>query len=183
MRLFVDRAHLSRPHFKVTADNAAAVASICSRLDGIPLAIELAAPRLRSMSVEEVSQRLDQRFALLTDGSRAALPRHRTLRSMIDWSHDLLTDVEQAMLRRVAVFAGGWTLASAEAVCAGNGIDSGEVIALLTSLADKSLVIVDEQDGRDPAIGCWRRCANTRSIGYARAKMNRNVAAGTSPLF
>ena len=147
VRLFVDRARLQRPHFKVTAENASTLASICSRLDGIPLAIELAAPRLRSMSVEEVSQRLDQRFALLTDGSRAAPPRHRTLRSMIDWSHDLLTEVEQAMLRRVAVFGGGWTPASAESVCSGDGIDTRDVLALLTSLADKSLIIVDEHDG------------------------------------
>ena len=113
----------------------------------MPLAIELAAPRLRSMSVDELSERLDQRFALLTDGSRAALPRHRTLRSMIDWSYDLLTEVEQAMLRRVAVFAGGWTLASAEQVCAGDGIDASDVIEQLTSLVDKSLVVTDEQAG------------------------------------
>jgi predicted ATPase len=147
VRLFVDRARLLRPDFSVTSENAASLASICDRLDGIPLAIELAAPRLRSMSVEELSQRLDQRFALLTDGSRAALPRHRTLRSMLDWSYDLLTDLERAMLRRVAVFAGGWTLASAEQVCAGNGIDASNVIEQLTSLVDKSLVVTDEHSG------------------------------------
>jgi hypothetical protein len=99
------------------------------------------------MSVEELSQRLDQRFALLTDGSRAALPRHRTLRSTIDWSYDLLTDVEQAMLRRVSVFAGGWTLAAAEHVCSGDEIESSNTIDLLTSLADKNLVSVEEHDG------------------------------------
>src|SRR5258705_756066 len=99
VRLFVERARLLRPDFSVTAENAASLASICSRLDGIPLAIELAAPRLRSMSVDELNQRLDQRFALLTDGSRTALPRHRTLRSTIDWSYDLLTGVEQVLLR------------------------------------------------------------------------------------
>jgi non-specific serine/threonine protein kinase len=146
-RLFVDRAALLRPDFDVTTANASAVASICARLDGMPLAIELAAARLRSMSVDELSQRLDQRFALLTDGSRAALPRHRTLRSMLDWSHDLLTEREQALLRRVAVFAGGWTLASAEQVCAGDGIDASDVIEQLTSLVDKSLVMTDEQAG------------------------------------
>src|SRR5882724_7098285 len=97
------------------------------------------------MSVEELSQRLDQRFALLTDGSRTALPRHRTLRSMLDWSHDLLTEREQAMLRRVAVFAGGWTLASAEQVCAGDGIDASDVLEHLTSLVDRSLLATDEQ--------------------------------------
>jgi len=94
VRLFVDRAKLLRPEFGISADNAASLASICYRLDGIPLAIELAAPRLRSMSLEELRQRLDQRFALLTDGSRSALPRHRTLRSLIDWSSDLLTNGE-----------------------------------------------------------------------------------------
>jgi predicted ATPase len=94
----------------------------------MPLAIELAASSLRSMSVEELSERLDQRFALLTDGWRAALPRHRTLRSMLDWSYHLLTELKRAMLRRVAVFASSWTHASAEQVCAGDGIDSSDVI-------------------------------------------------------
>src|SRR5207237_1437333 len=123
------------------------VASICARLDGIPLAIELAASRLRSMSVDELSERLDQRFTLLTDGSRAALPRHSTLRSTIDWSYDLLTEREQALLRRVAVFAGGWTLEGAEQVCAGDGIDAPDVWDLLSSLVDKSLVVTDEHAG------------------------------------
>jgi len=147
VRLFVERAKLVRLDFELTAKNASSVASICARLDGMPLAIELAAPRLRSMSVDELSQRLDQRFALLSDSSRTALPRHRTLRSTIDWSYDLLTEPEQAMLRRVAVFAGGWTLAGAEQVCAGDGIDASDVIAQLTSLVDKSLVVTDEQAG------------------------------------
>jgi predicted ATPase/DNA-binding winged helix-turn-helix (wHTH) protein len=146
VRLFVDRARLLRPDFSVTAENAASLASVCYRLDGIPLSIELAAPRLRSMSVEELSQRLDQRFALLTDGSRTALPRHRTLRSTIDWSYELLTDVEQAMLRRVSVFAGGWTLAAAEHVCTGDGIEKSDTIGLLTSLADKNLIITEEHE-------------------------------------
>jgi predicted ATPase len=147
VRLFVDRARLLRPDFNVTPENAASLASICYRLDGIPLAIELAAPRLRSMSVEELCQGLDQRFALLTDGSRTALPRHRTLRSMLDWSYDLLVKREQAMLRRVAVFADGWTLGSAEQVCAGDGIDGSDVIKQLTSLVDKNLVVTDEEAG------------------------------------
>jgi predicted ATPase len=147
VRLFVERAEFIRPAFDLTAENVSFVASICARLDGMPLAIELAAPRLRSMSVDELSERLGQRFALLTDGSRAALPRHRTLRSMLDWSYDLLTEREQAMLRRVAVFAGGWTLASAEQVCAGDGIDASDVIEQLTSLVDKNLVVTDEHAG------------------------------------
>jgi predicted ATPase len=147
VRLFVERAKLVRPGFDVTTENASAVASICARLDGMPLAIELAAPRLRAMSVGELSERLDQRFALLTDHSRKAQPRHRTLRSMLDWSYDLLHECDQAMLRRVAVFAGGWTLASAEQVCAGDGIDALGVLERLTSLVDKSLVLTDEQAG------------------------------------
>ncbi len=145
VRLLVERANLVRPDFHLTAENVSSIALICARLDGMPLAIELAAPRLRSMTVDELSQRLDQRFALLTDGSRAALPRHRTLRSMFDWSYDLLSERDQAVLRRVAVFADGCTLVSAEQVCAGDGIDISDVIEHLTSLVDKSLVLTDEQ--------------------------------------
>ncbi|HWZ71976.1 MAG TPA: winged helix-turn-helix domain-containing protein, partial [Casimicrobiaceae bacterium] len=148
VRLFIDRARLLRSDFSVTAENAASLASICYRLDGIPLAIELAAPRLRSMSVEELSQRLDQRFALLTDGSRTALPRHRTLRSTIDWSYDLLREPEKLFLRRLSVFAGGWTLAAAKEVCAGEGIEHRDVLDLLTSLADKSLVVPEQEDAQ-----------------------------------
>jgi len=148
VRLFVDRARLLRPHFSVTSENAASLASICHRLDGIPLAIELAAPRLRSMSVEELSQRLDQRFALLTDGSRTALPRHRTLRSTIDWSYDLLREPEKLFLQRLSVFAGGWTLAAAQEVCAGEGIEHKDVLDLLTSLADKSLAVPEQEDSQ-----------------------------------
>src|SRR5208282_2230475 len=146
IRLFVDRARLLRPDFSVTSENATSLASICYRLDGIPLAIELAAPRLRSMSVEELSQGLDQRFALLTDGSRTALPRHRTLRSTIDWSYYLLREPEKLFLQRLSVFAGGWTLAAAEGVCTGECIEQRDVLDLLTSLADKSLVVPEQED-------------------------------------
>jgi predicted ATPase len=147
VRLFLERAKLLRPDFNVTTENASAVASICARLDGMPLAIELAAPRLRSMTAEELSQRLDDRFAVLTDGSRTGLPRHRTLRSTIDWSYDLLTDAEQAMLRRVSVFAGGWALTAAERVCSGDGVEASDTISLLTSLADKNLILAEEHEG------------------------------------
>lgn len=146
-RLFVERARLQRPHFAVTADNAAALASICLRLDGIPLAIELAAPRLRSMTIEELGRRLDQRFSLLTGGARAALPRQRTLRALIDWSYDLLGEPEQALLRRVSVFSGGWDLEAAEQVCVDEGGDATEVLDLLASLVDKNLIWADERDG------------------------------------
>jgi predicted ATPase/DNA-binding winged helix-turn-helix (wHTH) protein len=146
VRLFIERARLQQPHFAATAQNAPALASVCCRLDGIPLAIELAAARVRSMSVEEVNRRLDQRFGLLTAGSRTALPRHRTLRSLIDWSYDLLSDAEKAMLRRVSTFAGGWTLEAAEQVW-GDNVDGGEALDLLTSLADKNLVLAEAYDG------------------------------------
>ena len=133
--------------FRSAAQNAPALASICHRLDGIPLAIELAAARVRSLSVDEINRKLDQRFQLLTGGSRTALPRQQTLRSLIDWSYDLLSDREGQLLQRLSVFVGGWTLEAAEQVCADEGVADDEVLDLLTSLCDKSLVLVDENDG------------------------------------
>jgi predicted ATPase len=147
VRLFVDRSQSQLPQFALTSRNAAVVASICARLDGIPLAIELAAARVRSLSVEELNQRLDQRFRLLTGGSRTALPRQQTLRSTIDWSYDLLNANERALLCRLAVFAGGWSLEAAEQVCVGDGIDDALVLDLLVSLADKSLVLAEDRGG------------------------------------
>lgn len=146
-RLFIDRAQLQRPQFEVTAHNAVALASICRRLDGIPLAIELAAARVRSMPMEEVSRRLDDRFDLLTGGSRTALPRHQTLRSLIDWSYDLLADAERQLLCRVSIFAGGWTMEAAREVCSGEGVRGDDVLGLLTSLVDRSLVLAKEHHG------------------------------------
>lgn len=147
VQLFIERARLHQPRFAVTVDNAAPLASICRRLDGIPLAIELAAARARSMPVEEVSRRLDQRFDFLTGGSRTALPRHQTLRSLIDWSYDLLSAAEQAVLRRASIFAGGWTLDAAEQVCVGDSVCGKELLDVLTSLVDKSLVVTKERQG------------------------------------
>jgi predicted ATPase/DNA-binding winged helix-turn-helix (wHTH) protein len=144
-RLFLDRAQMQRPDLQLTAADASAVATICHSLDGIALAIELAAPRVRSMSITELARRLEDRFLVLTGGSRTALPRHRTLRALIDWSHDLLDITEKAVLRRASVFAGGWTLDAAEHVCAGDGIDPGAVLDLLTSLADKNLLAAEPQ--------------------------------------
>jgi predicted ATPase/class 3 adenylate cyclase len=144
VRLFTERALLARPDFRVTNQNAATLASICNRLDGIPLAIELAAARVRSLSVEELNRKLDERFRILTGGSRTALPRQQTLRSLIDWSYDLLHEPEKLLLQRLSVFVGGWTLAAAEPVCAGEGVAVAEVLDLMTSLVDKSLVVVDQ---------------------------------------
>jgi predicted ATPase/Tfp pilus assembly protein PilF len=147
VRLFVERAQFHQSSFEVTQSNAAALASVCHRLDGIPLAIELAAARVRSLSVEEVNQKLDQRFRLLTGGSRTALPRQQTLRSLIDWSYDLLTENEKALLCRLSVFSGGWSLESAERVCSGELVEDEEILDLLTSLVDKSLVVTEEING------------------------------------
>ena len=148
VRLFIDRAVAVAPAFAVTNQNAPAVAQLCFRLDGIPLAIELAAARVRAMPVERIEERLHDRFRLLTGGSRTALPRQQTLRALIDWSYDLLTDQEKAMLRRLSVFTGGWTLSAAESICAGDEIiEEWEALDLLTGLVDKSLVIYTEQGG------------------------------------
>jgi len=143
-RLFVERASAANPNFQLTDENASSVAQICLRLDGIPLALELAAARVRVLSVEQIAERLDDRFRLLTGGSRTALPRQQTLRALIDWSYDLLTESEKALFRRLAVFVGGWTLEAAEAVCAGDEFESYEVLDLLTEIVDKSLVQVNE---------------------------------------
>jgi len=142
VRLFIDRASLVQTHFAVTKDNAPALAQICFRLDGIPLALELAAARVKMLSVDQISSRLDDRFRLLTGGARTALPRQQTLRSMIDWSYDLLSDSERLLLRRLAVFAGGWTLEIAEQVCSDEEIDEYGILDLLGKLVDKSLVAV-----------------------------------------
>src|SRR5579884_1088216 len=147
-RLFVERASLQKPDFAITPQNAAMVASVCHRLDGIPLAIELAAARVSVLSVEEIEARLEHRFRLLSGGSRTALPRQKTLQATLDWSYDLLSKPERSLLSRLSVFSGGWTLAAAEAVCAREDIEAWEVLDLLTSLVNKSLVIAEEQVGR-----------------------------------
>ena len=149
VRLFIDRALLVTPHFEVDKDNAPFIAQICYRLDGIPLAIELAAARVKVLSVEQIAARLDDRFRLLTGGSRTALPRQQTLRALIDWSYDLLTGNERLLLCRLSVFAGGWTLEAAEEVCTGDGIEEYDVLDLLTQLVNKSLVVLveDTQSG------------------------------------
>jgi len=143
VRLFVDRAKAVSPLFELTELVAPTVARICVRLDGIPLALELAAARVRVLSVEQIAARLDDRFRLLAGGSRTTLPRQQTLLAAMDWSYDLLTDPERALLRRLSVFAGGWTLEAAEAICADDGIAGEAVLDLLTRLVDKSLVEVE----------------------------------------
>ena len=152
VRLFIDRALLVAPHFVVDKENAPFIAQICCRLDGIPLALELAAARVKMLSVEQISKRLDDRFHLLTGGARTALPRQQTLRALIDWSYDILSESERLLLCRLSIFAGGWTLEAAEEICAGqNGtpysesISAYDVLDSLTQLVNKSLVDVVEQ--------------------------------------
>ena len=141
VQLFVERGVLANQAFALTPLTTPAVQTICARLDGIPLAIELAAARVRALPVEKIAERLNDRFRLLTGGSRTALPRQQTLRGAIDWSYSLLSEPERTLLRRLAVFVGGWTLEAAEAVCS-EGLD--DVLDALTRLVDKSLVTVDE---------------------------------------
>jgi predicted ATPase/class 3 adenylate cyclase/DNA-binding CsgD family transcriptional regulator len=146
MRLFIDRALKVRPNFTVSAENAPAIAQICYDLDGIPLAIELAAARVRVLAVEQIAAGLGDRFRLLTGGARSAMPRQQTLRASVDWSHELLSDDEQTLFRRLAVFSGGWTLDAVEEVCSGEGLDRLSILDLLSLLIDKSLVVADDGD-------------------------------------
>jgi non-specific serine/threonine protein kinase len=148
VRLFVERVHAVQPGFQLTGQNAGAVAQICRRLDGIPLALELAASRVRTLPIEQVAARLDQRFRLLTGGSRAALPRHQTLAALVAWSYELLTEQERALFERLAVFSGGFTAEAAQAVCIAEGVDEWDVLDHLGRLVDKSLVIAESGDGR-----------------------------------
>jgi predicted ATPase/class 3 adenylate cyclase len=159
VRLFVERARAVQPGFQVTQTNAKTVADICQRLDGIPLAIELASARVRALSVEEIASRLSDRFGLLTRGDRTALPRQQTLRASIDWSYDLLTDHERALLRRLSVFAGGWTLEAVEEVGAGDDVKKPDVLDLLTNLVDKSLVVLDAEGRRYRLLETMRQYA------------------------
>lgn len=147
IRLFVERAQLVNPDFRLTEGNAFAVAKICERLDGIPLALELAAARVNVLSVEELAARLGDRFNVLTNGPRAALPRQQTLRALIDWSFDLLTPAERILFWRLGVFSGGRTLTAVQAVCAGGEVASEQVLDLLARLVSKSLLSAREKLG------------------------------------
>ena len=143
VRLFVERAHAALPDFQVDAHSLVFIAQICRRLDGIPLAIELAASRVSGLDVEQIAARLDQSFRLLS-GSRSAIDRHRTLRAAIDWSYNLLTENERLLLRRLTVFVGGCTLEAAEAVCSGDPLQPEEILDLLFQLSNKSMLVVKQ---------------------------------------
>ena len=177
--LFVERARQARPKFVVTIENAPAVAEIFVRLDGIPLAIELAAARVRVLSPEGILAGLDDRFRLLTGGSKRGLARQQTLAASVEWSYDLLTDAERSMLRRLAVFAGGFTLDAAEAVAAGGDIEALQVLDLLTSLVDKSLVVADDEVSRTRyrLLETIRQFALTRLASSGEAEAIRDAHA------
>ncbi len=145
VRLFIDRATAARPSFRATEQNGPAIAQICRRVDGIPLALELAAARVTALSVDQIASRLDDQFRLLTNGRRTGLQRHQTLRATMDWSFDLLIEGEPILFRRLAVFAGGFTLEAAEAVCSGAGVEESDIVGLLTHLVEKSLVVAEDR--------------------------------------
>ncbi len=146
--LFMDRVQAQVPSFELTEENASSVAQICNRLDGIPLALELAAARVRSLPVDQVATRLDNRFRLLTGGSRSSLPRQQTLRALIDWSYDLLNDAEKMLLCRLSVFTGGWQLEAGQTVCSGAGMPDKIIREVMDSLTDKSLAILENRNGQ-----------------------------------
>ena len=143
IRLFAERA-AAVTSFQLTDDNIGIVADICRRLDGVPLAIELAAARVKLLSAAQIRDRLHDRFRLLAGGARTVVARQRTLEATVDWSYELLSEVERRLLARLAIFSGGWTLEAAEQVCGGGEIDAGDVLELLSRLVDKSLVMVED---------------------------------------
>ena len=164
VQLFVERARATMPSFSLTAANTEAVTEICRRLDGIPLAIELAAARVRVLSPEQIARRLDDAFRLLTTGSRTALPRHRTLRATMEWSFALLGAREQTLLRRLAVFAGSFSLDAAEVVCAGAPLETEDILDGVSALVDKSLVMMEPGDG----VARYRLLETVRQYGVER---------------
>ena len=166
VRLFVERARAAGAVFALTGGNAAAVVKLCQRLDGMPLAIELAAARAKVLSAEQIAARLDDRFQLLTGGTTAALPRHQTLRATMDWSFSFLAERERTLLRRSSVFAGGWTLEAAEAICSGQGVEATEVLDSLSRLVDNSLVAAETQHGA----ARYRMLETVRQYGQDRLR-------------
>jgi non-specific serine/threonine protein kinase len=179
MRLFVDRARAAVGNFEPTPDNAQSIADICRRLDGIPLAIELAAARVRALSVDKIATRLDDRFKLLTGGDPTAMPRQQTLRASIEWSYELLSSPERMLLRRLAVFSGGWALEGAEAIAGGGELEqAASALEVLANLVEKSLVAVDSRGERYHLLETVREYAleQLRESGEEDAVRDRHLA-------
>ena len=183
VRLFVERAAAAQSGFRLDALNAPAVVQVCARLDGLPLAIELAAARVQILTVQQIAQRLDDRFRLLTGGSRTSVPRHQTLSALIGWSYELLSEPERRLLQRLSVFAGGWTLEAAEAICADEGAPPeasrahpSEILQLLGQLAGKSLILAE------PGPGSTMRYRLLETIRqYARERLVEGRAGRANP--
>jgi predicted ATPase/DNA-binding CsgD family transcriptional regulator len=175
IRLFVERAQAAVPSFALGNTNAAAVTEICTRLDGLPLAIELAAARVRLLGPEQIAARLEDRFRLLTGGSRTALPRHQTIRALVDWSFDLLPEHERNVFSRLGVFGGEWNLAAAEAVCGGNGIEPSAVLDLVGRLVDKCLVVAQLPNSRGEVR--FRLLETLREYALERLNEDRTFAS------
>ena len=173
IQLFAERAGAILPQFALTADNVDIVATICHQLDGLPLAIEMAAARVNVLTVAQIANRLDNHFALLAPTAQITSP-HQTLRAAIDWSYDLLTAPEQLLLRRLSVFAGGCSLSEAETVCAEDGIEREQVLDLLASLVSKSLVTAVTLNAAKPATTCWKPFTSTGKKSCKR-RMNGYV--------
>jgi predicted ATPase/class 3 adenylate cyclase len=173
VRLFVERAMAVQPAFSLSEHNVPAVVEICRRLDGIPLALELAAARVSALSVEQIAARVNDRFRLLTTGDRTAVRRQQTLRSAIDWSYDLLAESERILFRRLAVFAGGWTLEAAEAVAAGGSVSGQDILDLLGELVDKSLVVISSEGARYRLLETVRQYAEERLTETAEDEETR----------
>ena len=176
LRLFVERATAVLPDFAFTDQNAPVIAEVCTRLDGIPLAIELAAARVSVLRVEQIAARLSDRFQLLTSGSRTALPHSQTLKTAMDWSYDLLQDDEQTLLMRLSVFAGGWSLEGAEAICGWNSLEESRILDVLTRLVNKSLVVAERHADMDARYHlletireyAWEKLVETGTMQQAR---------------
>ena len=173
IQLFIERARSVQPSFTLTPENASAVVQVCRRLDGIPLATELAAARIRVLSVEQIVARLDDAYRLLTGGSRSALARQQTLRAAMDWSYHLLSAQEQAFFRRLSVFAGSFSLAAAEAICAGSPGEECDVLEVLSSLIDKSLVLMEQRSGE----ARYRLLETMRQYGQNKLRQAGEVTA------
>lgn len=171
VKLFMDRALAANPNFNFTSQNAPALVQLCYQLDGIPLALELAAARIKMMTLEQIASRLNDRFKLLTGGVRTALPRQQTLRALISWSYDLLSEGEQVLWRRLAVFAGGWSMEAAEQVCAGGSLEDFEILDYLTQLVNKSLVVFEEEAG-----GRYRFLESIRQYGREKLQEAGEIA-------
>ena len=183
VRLFVERASAVDPAFVLTPANDALVAQVCHRLDGIPLAIELAAARVNVLSIEQIDSRLNDRFRLLTGGSRTAVARQRTLKAAVDWSYDLLSDSERRLLRRLSVFAGGWTLEAAEDVSSCDGGEREEVLDLVSRLVDKSLVNADSDGAESRRYRFLETVRQVQSGTLAAVRRSRTLGRPPSRLF